>query len=78
MTHAQEDTTLKGTVICPGIGIGRVELVDTAVAIPHQYITAKGVEAEQHRYSQAVEEVRRHLRAHIQAIHHDTPGKARR
>lgn len=69
MRSGRGEVVLTGSVICPGIGIGRVELVDVAVSVPHREIKAVEVGREQTRYSHAVAAARRNLREHIKAIH---------
>ena len=64
---------LNGTVICPGIGIGRVVLIDTETVVPKRTIDAVEIAGEQERYTAAAETARQHVREHVRATHHDTP-----
>ena len=64
---------LTGSVICPGIGIGRVVVVDTGVVVPRRRIADADVVAEQNRYTQGAEESRQRVRDHVKATYHDTP-----
>ncbi len=68
-----QEVVLTGSVICPGIGIGRVEFVDIAGSVPHRELIPEAVRKEQTRYSYAVEAARRQVREHMKAIQHDIP-----
>ena len=45
---------LSGTTICPGIGIGRVRVIDREISLLRKKIASDQVQSEQQRYSQAV------------------------
>ena len=60
---------LKGTTICPGIGIGQVLVLDIEFIIPRNEIHEAQVQSEQQRYSKAVKLVTEHLREHIEEAH---------
>lgn len=66
-----EQITIPGVVICPGIGIGQVMLVDTAVDVPKQKIPDDQIHHEQKRYRKAADAARQHVLEHIKATHHD-------
>jgi len=60
---------LGGTTICPGIGIGRVRVLDRELVVPRNKIPANQVKLEQQRYSDAVNTVSDHLHEHIKETH---------
>jgi phosphotransferase system enzyme I (PtsI) len=64
-----EELRLPGASICPGIGIGRVRMVDLDIPIPLDEIDSSMVTAEQDRYSRAVETARRDLPKHVATVH---------
>jgi len=66
---AADQVKLRGTTICPGIGIGRVRILDRGFTVPTKNIPAAQVQSEQQRYSRAIRKVSDHLREHIQADH---------
>ncbi|MBL7077500.1 MAG: phosphoenolpyruvate--protein phosphotransferase [Kiritimatiellae bacterium] len=70
------ELVLSGEVVCPGIGIGRVCLLEPAPVFEKGQIGPEEVLSEQQRYTSAVELARHHLREHIRAIHDDTPQHA--
>ena len=67
-----DEIELRGTTICPGIGIGRVRVLDRELVIPRNKIPAGQVQSEQQRYSEAVKTVGDHLRQHIEEDHPDS------
>jgi len=60
---------LRGTTICPGIGIGQVRVLDREVIVPRNEILASQVQSEQKSYSEAVKTVSDHLHEHIKEAH---------
>ncbi len=67
----ESEVRLQGVSICPGIGIGRVRIVDLDIPIPQDELDLPRVAAEQDRYSRAVEAARCHLPEHIATVHGD-------
>jgi len=63
------EINLRGTTICPGIGIGQVRVLDREFIVPRNEILASQVQSEQQRYSKAVKLVTEHLREHIEEAH---------
>jgi signal transduction protein with GAF and PtsI domain len=63
---------LRGTTICPGIGIGRVRVLDRERVVLRSKIPADQAQAEKQRYNQAVQLVSDHLLEHIQEDHSDS------
>lgn len=74
--HDRGEFRVKGTIICPGIGIGRAHVLDAEVHVRHSGIRAADVPAEQARYRKAVESVQSHLQDHVAALHEETPEHA--
>jgi len=60
---------LRGTTICPGIGIGRVRVLDQEFIIPRNEILPHQVQSEQKSYTEAVKAVSDHLHEHIEEAH---------
>jgi len=60
---------LKGTTICPGIGIGQARVLDREFLIPRNEIHKDQVQSEQQSYSEAVKTVSDHLHEHIEEAH---------
>ena len=60
---------LRGTTICPGIGIGQARVLDREFIIPRNEILASQVQSEQKSYSEAVKTVSDHLHEHIEEAH---------
>jgi len=60
---------LKGTTICPGIGIGQAQVLDREFIVPRNEIHEAQVQSEQQSYSEAVKTVRDHLHEHIEEVH---------
>jgi phosphotransferase system enzyme I (PtsI) len=60
---------LRGTTICPGIGIGQVRVLDREFIVPRNEILASQVQSEQQRYREAVKTVSDHLHEHIKEAH---------
>jgi phosphotransferase system enzyme I (PtsI) len=67
-----KEVRLQGTTICPGIGIGHVRVLDRAITISRDRISAEEVHAEQQRYSEAIKLVKDHIHEHIQESHYDS------
>ncbi len=69
-THStQNQIILKGETICPGIGIGPAHLVDHKIVVPKRTIKTSMIQAEQKRYTCALEIVRGDLHKHIELAH---------
>jgi phosphotransferase system enzyme I (PtsI) len=60
---------LRGTTICPGIGIGRARVLDRERFVLRSEIPADQIQAERRRYNQAVKLVSDHLLEHIKEDH---------
>jgi len=60
---------LNGVSICPGIGIGRVHILDSDMTIPEREIHRDEVENELNRYNDAVETAKHYLNEHIKIEH---------
>jgi phosphoenolpyruvate-protein kinase (PTS system EI component) len=69
-----DEIELRGTTICPGIGVGRVRVLDRELVIPKNKIAAAQAQSEQQRYSEAVKIVGDHLREHIEEPRSDADG----
>ena len=67
-----DEVMLRGSTICPGIGIGQARVLDRGIAIPRSQITPDQVQSEQRRYNKAVKLVSDHLYEHIQEDHADS------
>lgn len=63
------DIILKGVSICPGIGIGRVHILESDMTIPERDIQENEVEDELNRYNDAVETAKHYLDEHIKTEH---------
>jgi phosphoenolpyruvate-protein kinase (PTS system EI component) len=63
---------LRGTTICPGIGIGRVRVLDRERVVLRNTIPPDQVRAETQRYNQAVHLVSDNLLEHIKEDHADS------
>jgi len=63
------EINLRGTTICPGIGIGQVRVLDREFIVPRNEILASQVQSEQKSYSEAVKTVSDHLHEHIEEAH---------
>ncbi|MFW6115123.1 MAG: phosphoenolpyruvate--protein phosphotransferase [Thermodesulfobacteriota bacterium] len=63
---------LRGTIICPGIGIGRVRILDQERTVARGTILSEQMQDERQRYNQAVKLVSDHLLEHIQEDHSDS------
>jgi phosphotransferase system enzyme I (PtsI) len=68
-TVSENEVRLQGVSICPGIGVGRVHLLDLDIPIPQDEIDFSRVASEQDRYSRAVETARRQLPEHMATVH---------
>jgi len=67
--ESDREVILKGTTICPGIGIGIVRCVDPETVIARKVIEPGHVSVEQERYSRAVRTVGEQLHQHIEEYH---------
>ena len=65
------EVVLLGVSICPGIGIGRVHMIDPDVPINSADITLEQIGAEKERYTAAVNTTKHHLREHVATVHGD-------
>ena len=63
------EVVLEGMSICPGVGIGRVHVVDPALSVTPTEITPQQVRAEKDRYTAAVKATKRRLREHVATVH---------
>ena len=70
--ESRDEVVLRGTTICPGIGMGQARVLDRGIAIPRSQITPDQVQSEQKRYNKAVKLVSDHLYEHIQEDHADS------
>jgi signal transduction protein with GAF and PtsI domain len=64
-----KELKLKGTTICPGIGIGQAQVLDPEFIIPRNEIHEAQVQSEQQSYTKAVKTVIDHLHEHIEEAH---------
>jgi len=69
---SRDEVVLRGTTICPGIGMGNARVLDRGIAIPRSQIAPDQVQSEQTRYNKAVKLVSDHLYEHIQEDHADS------
>jgi phosphotransferase system enzyme I (PtsI) len=67
-----DEVELRGTTICPGIGIGTARVLDRELVVLRMKIPADQVQAEKKRYNQAVKLVSDHLLEHIKENHSDS------
>jgi phosphotransferase system enzyme I (PtsI) len=67
-----DEVELRGTTICPGIGIGRVRVLDRERVVLRSKIPENQAQAEKQRYDQAVQLVSDHLSEHIKEEHSDS------
>jgi phosphotransferase system enzyme I (PtsI) len=67
--EAGNEIKLRGTTICPGIGIGQARVLDREFLVPRNEIHASQVQSEQQSYSEAVKIVTEHLHEHIEEAH---------
>ena len=74
--HAPE-VVLRGLSICPGIGIGRVHVVDPDLAVQPTELAPQQVKAEQERYTSAVKITKRRLREHVATVHGGSPPETK-
>jgi phosphotransferase system enzyme I (PtsI) len=65
----ENEIKLRGTTICPGIGIGQVRVLDREFIIARNEIPASQVQSEQKSYTKAVKTVSDHLHEHIEEAH---------
>jgi len=71
-SRSGEEVELRGTTIYPGIGIGRVRVLDRERVVSKGKIPADQAQVEKQRYNQAVQLVSDHLLEHIQEDHSDS------
>lgn len=69
---SEDELELRGTTICPGIGIGGVRILDREFVVLRRKIPADQAQAETQRYNQAVQLVSDHLREHIKEDYSDS------
>ncbi|MBW1691049.1 MAG: phosphoenolpyruvate--protein phosphotransferase [Deltaproteobacteria bacterium] len=69
---SRDEIVLRGITICPGIGIGRVRVLDRRRVFPRTKIPADQVQSEKQRYDQALQLVSDHLIEHIKEDHSDS------
>ncbi len=74
--HGGDEVRLRGVSICPGIGVGRVRIVDLDIKIPQDELDSSRVADEQARYSHAVATARQHLPEHIAHVHGSVRSEA--
>ena len=67
--RVRDEVTLKGTTICPGIGIGTAHAPGREVAVARRAIGAENVAREHARYARAVQNVADRLREHVRDVH---------
>lgn len=67
-----DELNLRGTTICPGIGIGKVRVLDRQRVASRSKILVDQAQAEKLRYNRAVQVVSDHLLEHIQEDHSDS------
>ncbi|MFO8163068.1 MAG: phosphoenolpyruvate--protein phosphotransferase [Thermodesulfobacteriota bacterium] len=60
---------LRGSTICPGIGIGQAHTLDIQFLIPRNEIHENQVQSEKQHYAEAVKIVTEHLHEHIEGAH---------
>ncbi len=73
----REDVVLRGASICPGIGIGRLHIVDLDMPARQESILPRRVATEQQRYTAAVEQARSSLHEHVAIAHGDCVPEAK-
>jgi len=71
-SRSGDELELRGTTIYPGIGIGRVRVLDRERVVSKGKIPADQAQVEKQRYNQAVQLVSDHLLEHIQEDHSDS------
>jgi phosphoenolpyruvate-protein kinase (PTS system EI component) len=71
-SRSGDEIELRGITICPGIGIGRVRVLDRRRVFPRTKIPADQVQTEKQRYDQALQLVSDHLLEHIKEDHADS------
>jgi len=64
-----KEVRLEGISICPGIGMGRVYMAQTAQKVPQYFIDKSQIENEQGRYRRAVDEIKESLHEHVELTH---------
>jgi len=67
-----DEIELRGTIICPGIGIGRVRILDQERPVSRGKISSEQTQVEKQRYDQAVKLVSDNLLEHIKEDHSDS------
>jgi phosphotransferase system enzyme I (PtsI) len=69
---SEDELELRGTTICPGIGIGRVRILDREFVVLRNKIPADQAHAEKQHYNKAVKLVSDHLLEHIKEDYSDS------
>lgn len=70
MTESQnKEKQLSGITICPGIGFGKVQILDHELPVVRTSLLPGQVKREQKRYAQAVKIVGDHLDEHVKEAH---------
>ncbi|MEA3505967.1 MAG: phosphoenolpyruvate-utilizing N-terminal domain-containing protein, partial [Elusimicrobiota bacterium] len=65
----KEEIRLKGTIISPGIGWGKAQILDQEIAVIKVKILPDQVEKEKQRYSRAIDIVHERLDEHVKESH---------
>ncbi len=63
------EVVLQGLSICPGIGLGRVHIVDPDLAVQPTELAPRHIKAEEERYTAAVKTTRSRLHEHVATVH---------
>jgi phosphoenolpyruvate-protein phosphotransferase (PTS system enzyme I) len=63
------EVVLRGLSICPGIGVGRVHVIDPELAVHPTDLAPQQVKTEEDRYTAVVKTTRRRLREHVATVH---------
>jgi len=71
-----EEITLPGVSICPGISIGQIHRVDVDISIPKTRIDSGQITSEQARYTQAVDAAKQNLRHHVESVHSNSSDES--
>ena len=64
-----DEVTLEGVTICPGIGISFAHILNPEIEIVREIIEPEFVPTEQERYTRAVGIAHEQLRAHVEEAH---------
>lgn len=71
------EVVLQGTPICPGVGIGRVHVVDPALSVTPTELAPQQVRAEKERYTTTVNATKHGLREHVATAHGNLPPETK-